>query len=143
MRFSVKTEYGLKVLVDLALLEPGASVAAGEIARREGIPQRFLEQQVTSLRKAGLVQSRRGAGGGSRLARPAEKITVAEAIQALEGALIDVPSGGDASPSSQAIRELWQRAADELRSLLSTTTIADLAARKKQLEDERAPMFYI
>ncbi len=143
MRFSVRTEYGLKVLIELALLERGSSIAAGEIAAREGIPQRFLEQQVTVLRKAGLVESRRGAGGGSSLARPAASITVAEAIEALEGPIIDVPGGADSSAATQVIRELWRRAADELREVLASTTIADLAERKKQLEDERSPMFYI
>jgi len=143
VRFSTKTEYGLKVLIELALLEPGQSLPAGEIAVREGIPQRFLEQQVTALRKAGLVASRRGAGGGSSLARPAEEITVAEAVEALEGSLVQVPEATDRSASTQVIRGVWREVAGEVGRVLSETTIAALAERKKRLDEAREPMFYI
>lgn len=143
MKFSVKTEYGLRVLIDLAGLERGASVPARQIAARERIPQRFLEQQVTTLRKAGLVTSRRGVGGGCALARPADAITVVEAVEVLEGPLIDVPGGDDSSSAARAVRELWANAGADLKQTLSATTIADLAARKNQLDESHSPMFYI
>ena len=143
MRFSVKTEYGLRVLIELATLENGVSIPARQIAARQHIPQRFLEQQVTALRKAGLVNSRRGAGGGCALARPADRITVAEAIEALEGPIIDVPGDRDSATETRVVRELWARAGADLKRMLSTTSVADLVARKKQLDESRSPMFYI
>lgn len=143
MRFSTKTEYGLRVLIELALLEPGASVPAKQIAASEHIPQRFLEQQVTALRKAGLVNSRRGSGGGCALARPPDRITVADAVEALEGPVVDVPVGVPDSVATRVVREIWTLAGRELRKTLADTTVAELAARKKQLEESRSPMFYI
>lgn len=143
MRFSVKTEYGLRVLIELAALEAGVSVPARLIAQRQKIPQRFLEQQVTTLRKAGLVNSRRGAGGGCMLARAASEITVAEAVEALEGPIVDVPAGKQASGALRAVRELWLHAGETLRDSLAETSVADLAARKKELDESASPMFYI
>lgn len=143
MRFSTRTEYGLRVLISLASLGPGVRIPAGQIAERERIPQRFLEQQVTLLRKAGLVNSRRGAGGGCSLARPADQITVADAVEALEGGLIDVPVSDGERGSTKAIRELWRRANDGVRDTLAGTTITRLAARATQLDESRTPMFYI
>lgn len=143
MRFSVKTEYGLRVLIELASLKEGVSIPAKQIAAKQQIPRRFLEQQVTTLRKAGLVNSRRGSGGGCALARRADKITVVEAVEALEGRLIDVPAPGEESNATRVVREMWVRAGDDLRRTLSETTIADLAGRKKQLDESTSPMFYI
>lgn len=131
------------MLIELAVLERGVSVPAKQVAARQHIPQRFLEQQVTALRKAGLVNSRRGTGGGCALARPADTITVAEAVEALEGPLIDVPDDIGSSSGKRVVREVWVRAGADLRRTLSTTTIADLAERKKHLDESRSPMFYI
>ena len=88
MRFSAKTRYGLLALMDMALHQEtggGARLTTKEIATHQGIPERFLEQQITVLKNAGLVISHRGAAGGCSLARRAEDITVLEVIEALEG----------------------------------------------------------
>ena len=85
MKFSVKTEYGLRAMIYLALRNGDGLIGAKEIAARQDIPERFLEQQITALKKAGLVISQRGSSGGCSLARRANEITVLEVIEALDG----------------------------------------------------------
>src|SRR5918996_2211727 len=86
-RVSQKTEYALRAMVELALRQEDGLVPAREIAERQGIPLRFLEQQLSTLHKAGLVESFRGAGGGCRLARPPGGIPGPDVVDALEGSL--------------------------------------------------------
>jgi len=107
MRVSAKTEYGLRVLIELAAQKDGMPIPARELAARQHVPARFLEQQITALRKAGLITSRRGAGGGCSLARPATRITVADAMAALEGHLVDAPERENVSSASRITTELW------------------------------------
>lgn len=86
MKLSTKGRYGLRALVDLAVHESDA-VSIQSIAERQGISESYLEQLVRLLKKAGLVTSVRGAGGGYRLARPASDISVGDVLRALEGNL--------------------------------------------------------
>ncbi len=117
MSFSTKTEYGLVALIELAEVYSGGGVLqAGEIARRQGIPERYLEQMLTSLRRSGLVHSLRGPRGGYQLARSPELITVAEVLACLEG------KAGGASPDGKR----------------STTAFLVLTALEQKLEQARA-----
>src|SRR5437870_3272724 len=84
MMFSTKAEYGIRVLVELASRDGDAPVPLAEIAEANGLPLAYLEHLVARLRKAGLVESRRGARGGYLLARGADDITMAEVVEALE-----------------------------------------------------------
>src|SRR5918912_1997882 len=90
MMFSTKAEYGIRVLVELASRSGDAPVPLAEIAEANTLPLAYLEHLVARLRKAGLVESRRGARGGYLLARPASEITMAEVIEALEGAIVPI-----------------------------------------------------
>src|SRR5882672_6830462 len=90
MMFSTKAEYGVRVLVELARRNGDAPVPLAEIAEANGLPLAYLEHLVARLRKAGLVQSRRGARGGYLLARPAAEITMAEVVEALEGSIAPI-----------------------------------------------------
>ena len=85
MYFSAKGEYGIMAVLDLALTNGAAPIQAKAIADRQGIPLRFLEQILSALRHAGLVESSRGAHGGYRLSKPAEDIRVGDVIQAVDG----------------------------------------------------------
>src|SRR5437773_744518 len=86
LKVSQKLEYAMRAMIELALRsDDPALVPAREIAARQQVPLRFLEQQLGALGKAGLVESFRGAGGGCRLARAASDITVAEIADAIEG----------------------------------------------------------
>src|SRR3954463_12998698 len=90
MMFSTKAEYGVRVLVELATRGSVSPVPLAEIAESNGLPLAYLEHLVARLRKAGLVESRRGARGGYLLARPADEITMAEVVEALEGSIAPI-----------------------------------------------------
>src|SRR3954454_7455881 len=90
MMFSTKAEYGVRVMVALARRDGEAPISLGEIAGDAGLPLASLEHLVARLRKAGLVDSRRGSRGGYLLARPAQEITMAEVVEALEGAIAPI-----------------------------------------------------
>lgn len=137
-RVSQRLDYALRALTAVAAQAPEATVAAGEIADRLGLPRRFVEQQMTALAKAGLVTSRRGARGGCALARPASTVTVAEVVEALEGTVLDVPAVSDS-----AVSAMWASAAAGLRDVLASVTLADLARRQRAIDSERAPMYHI
>src|SRR6201997_996249 len=85
MHNSVKGEYALQAILDLASQRAGEPIRIAEIAQRQKIPQKFLELILASLKQGGFVESRRGAEGGYLLARPAESLTVGEVVRFVEG----------------------------------------------------------
>src|SRR4051812_38449204 len=96
MRISAKADYAVRAVLELAAAGPGASLSAREISVAQEIPQNFLENILAELRRAGVVHTHRGPGGGSSLARPAADITVGEILLAIDGplaALRDLPPG--------------------------------------------------
>jgi len=138
MMFSTKTEYGVRVMVGLARHAGGAPVPLAEIAAHDGLPLAYLEHLVARLRKAGLVDSRRGSRGGYMLARAADEITMAEVVQALEGAIAPIECISEAADGSiVCAREsdpnhvcptklLWTRVRGAIVRTLRETTLADL-----------------
>src|SRR5271155_5059392 len=90
MMFSTKAEYGVRVMVELARRAGENPVPLAEIAAHDGLPLAYLEHLVARLRKAGLVDSRRGSRGGYLLARPPAEITMAEVVEALEGSIAPI-----------------------------------------------------
>ncbi len=148
MRFSARTRYGLLALMDMAMHQAAGSPArltTHEIAARQGIPERFLEQQITALKNAGLVTSHRGAHGGCGLARRAQEITVLQVIEALEGSPLELEriDGTDDDATGGAIREMWERAREALTEVFGTVTVASLARREAELRNDKAVMFYV
>lgn len=99
MLFSTKAEYGIRVLVELARHDEGVPISLTEIADHDHLPLSYLEHLVARLRRASLIESRRGAHGGYMLAKPAEEITMAEVVEALEGSVAQLeciaPHGTD------------------------------------------------
>ena len=138
MRVSQRLDYALRALVLLAEQPPDAWVAAGDLADRLQLPRRFVEQQVTALSRAGVVSCRRGASGGCALARPAEEITVAEIVTALNGEILDVPQ-----QAGLATAETWREASSVLGEYLNRVTLAQLAKRQRELDATSGPMSYI
>jgi Rrf2 family protein len=140
MMFSSKSEYGVRVMVELARHTSGGSVVSlAEIAERNEMPLAYLEHLVARLRKAGLVDSRRGARGGYLLARPAQEITMAEIIEALEGSIAPIecislgPDGtivcsreSGASEHVCPTKLLWTRVRSSIVRTLMETTLGDL-----------------
>src|SRR5512142_3532603 len=84
MNISVKGDYALQAILDLAMHQKGVPVKIADIARRQKIPQKFLELILSGLKQGGFVESRRGAEGGYRLARPADQITVGQVLKYVE-----------------------------------------------------------
>lgn len=150
MMFSTKAEYGVRVMVELARRASDVGDGGGgdvdpvvplaEIAEHDGMPLAYLEHLVARLRKAGLLDSRRGSRGGYMLARPANQITMAEVVEALEGAIAPIECiSQSADGSIVCSREsdsthvcptkvLWTRVRLAIVSTLQQTTLADLLA---------------
>ncbi|MBQ9062223.1 MAG: Rrf2 family transcriptional regulator [Eubacterium sp.] len=87
MKLTTRGRYGLRAMIDLAVHEQESAVSAQSIAERQDLSERYLEQLIRAMKKAGLVESIRGAGGGYRLARPADQISVGDILRALEGSI--------------------------------------------------------
>jgi Rrf2 family protein len=138
MRVSQRLDYALRGLVALAQRPVGTAVAAGDIADSLSLPRRFLEQQFTALAQAGVVECRRGAGGGCSLARSTEDISVADVVRALEGVALDVPR-----TSGTVVSEMWASVATTLDETLADITLAQLAQRQSELDASLAAVYYI
>ena len=138
MIFSTRSEYGVRVMVELARRGGDTPVALAEIAEHERLPLAYLEHLVARLRRAGLIESRRGAHGGYLLAREPEEITMAEVVEALEGAIapvecITAAPDGTLQCSLEAdarhvctTKVLWGRVRGAIVDTLEQTTLAEL-----------------
>ena len=138
MNISVKSEYALQAVFDLALQPPGEPVKIADIARRQEIPQKFLELILASLKQGGFVESRRGAEGGYKLARTADQITVGEVLRFVENAK---KAKRNAAPS--AFGEMWKRVDAAVSSILDKTTFAGLARHWKESQTKYVPNWEI
>ena len=120
---TTKSPYAVRALAELARRGQPTPVPIGEIARSRDIPVQFLEGLFATLRRSGILQSQRGVKGGYSFAKPPSEITVLEVVQLLEGEL-----GTDA----EANGAVWSEAVDAVKSVLSATTIAEVADREAQ-----------
>jgi Rrf2 family protein len=129
MRTTAKADYAVRAAVELAAA--GELVTAEHIAQAQGIPVNFLENILRDLRRGGIVDSRRGQQGGYTLARPAEELSVADVIRAVEGPLANVrgqpPEDLEYGGSSAKLRDVWVALRASVRSVLERVTLADLA----------------
>lgn len=144
MMFSTKAEYGVRVMIELARRGGDEPVSLAEIAEHDQLPLAYLEHVVARLRKADLVLSRRGARGGYLLSRPAEEITMAEVVSALEGSIAPIEcisEGADGalvcSRESDAshicpTKLLWTRVRGAIVRTLQETTLSDLIPAEKR-----------
>ena len=133
MRVSAKTDYALRAAVELAAAHGDGTPVKGErLATTQSIPLRFLENILLQLRHAGIVESRRGADGGYKLARPPEDITLADVIRAIDGPLAGVsgqrPETLDFKGTSEPLRDVWIAVRASLRGVLEGVTLADVAS---------------
>ncbi len=128
MPITRRSEYGLRAMGLLGEQLPDERLSASEIARREQIPVKYLEQILANLRQAGLVESRAGARGGYRLARPARQITIGEVVRAVDGPLDPAPADGPPAEGDPGERlwPLWRRLAQSMREVLDGTTLDQL-----------------
>jgi Rrf2 family protein len=128
MNISVKADYALHAIFDLATQPPGQPVKIADIAQRQHIPQKFLELILASLKQGGFVESRRGAEGGYKLARPADEITIGEVLRFVE------QSKATHAGSTDAFTDLWNKVNGAIDSILDTTSFAELARRWKDAQ---------
>jgi Rrf2 family transcriptional regulator, cysteine metabolism repressor len=136
MMFSTKAEYGVRVMAHLAKRDGEPPISLGTIADAEGLPLAYLEHLVQRLRKAGLVESHRGAHGGYTLARAADEITMADVVRALEGDIAPIECiTADADGVLTCAREgaqpcptklLWTRVQGSIVRTLNDMTLDDL-----------------
>lgn len=132
MRISAKADYAVRAAAELAASEHGATRTAEELATAQHIPRKFLEAILTALRSAGLVVSQRGLGGGYRLAHDASEVSVADVVRAVDGPLVFVrgerPSELDYQGAAAGLLHVWVALRANVRSVLESVTLADLAA---------------
>jgi Rrf2 family protein len=130
MRISAKSDYAVRAAVELAA---GDGMVKGDtIAQAQDIPLRFLENILGDLRHAGIVRSQRGADGGYALARPADQVTVADIIRAVDGPLASVrgerPERVSYQGAAEPLAQVWIAVRANLRAVVEHVTLADLAA---------------
>ena len=135
MRITAKADYAVRAAAELAAVEDsGLPVKGEQLARSQSIPQNFLENILTELRRAGIVRTRRGAEGGYQLARPAAEITVADVLRAVEGPLAAVqgtrPDQLSYEGAASSLPDVWVALRASLRSVLEHVTLADIASGK-------------
>ena len=137
MKISTKGRYALRLLVDLADYNTGENISLKDIAARQEISFKYLEQIITMLNRAGLVRSVRGPQGGYRLAKRPEEYTVGEILRLTEGSLapvscLDEEENNCPRKEECATIELWQELYQAILGVVDHTTLADLVENKKR-----------
>jgi Rrf2 family cysteine metabolism transcriptional repressor len=141
MNISVKGEYALHAMFDLAVQKPGEPIKIADIARRQKIPQKFLELILAGLKQGGFVESRRGAEGGYLLARPPDAITVGEVVRFMEGVKAKKPAQKHAPADPFA--ETWRRVDQAISGILDQTTLAELVRNWRDKQTKFVPNWEI
>jgi Rrf2 family protein len=139
MNISVKSEYALRALFDLSaqqLAQNGAPqpVKIADIAKRQKIPQKFLELILAGLKQSGFVDSRRGAEGGYLLARPPDSITIGQVLRSMEN--LKTPARGDAA---DPFADIWSRVEAAVSEVLDQTTFSELARQWQEKNTSYVP----
>ncbi len=147
MKISAKGEYAIKAMLDLSMHESNVLVSIQEIASRQSIPQRYLEQVLLQLKRVGLLTSKRGAAGGYHLTRQPADITVGEVLRAVEGAVAPFevarsPRRGAADHGTD-LAELWEDLSKAVSQVIDRMTFGDLAARAAERRSAARPMYHI
>ena len=134
MRVSAKSDYALRALIEMAGRADGPPVSAEELGRLQEIPHGFLQAILADLRRAGVVVSQRGQSGGWRLGRPAEEVSVADVIRAVDGPLVSVyglrPESVTYNEKADVLQHVWIAARHSLRDVFEQVTIGHLASGK-------------
>ncbi|MGH7325242.1 MAG: RrF2 family transcriptional regulator [Candidatus Rokuibacteriota bacterium] len=145
MRISARGEYAIKAVLDMALHEGRGLIPIQEIAGRQRIPQRYLEQVLLALKRDGLLTSKRGAAGGYHLARSPEDITVGAVLRAVEGAGAPFEGGARdrAGRDGHDLGELWDEIAGAVSRVVDRMTFGELAARARARLSVARPMYHI
>jgi Rrf2 family protein len=136
MRISTKGDYGVRALIELAHHFGNGTVQSAQIAARQRIPEPYLDQLLTTLRKAGFIRSVRGPQGGHALVRRPEEIRLSEVISSLEGSLSPVAHLHDEGHQCRAAHEVWHTVEEATKEILDGVSIRDLATRELEYNRE-------
>jgi len=154
LKLQAKTRYGVRAVFDLAFHNANGATQAKDIARREGIPLRYLEQIFQDLKRAGIVDSRRGPRGGYTLKRPPEQIRLGEVVRALQGPLDDIFAPEDEEGKKKqrvgggaqiVTASLWRELANHVSGWFDQVSVGDLVRRGLELgvpRGEKKPHMY-
>lgn len=145
---SSRCDYALRALLELAKRHGAGPVRIVDVAEAQSVPVRFLEAILADLRRAGVVESRRGVKGGYWMGRPPESLTVAEVIRAVDGDFVGVPSEegtrtNGRAPGSLAFRGMWKQAARALAGVYEQTTFQALVEEDRRRCAQTGPDFAI
>lgn len=141
MTFSAKTQYALVSLMELAAVYgQGGVLQVGEIAQRQSIPDRYLEQMLTALRRGQILRSQRGPKGGYQLARPPSQVKLSEVVSSLEGN--PAPSGtARQTPEFQVLANLEDQLERARQQVLQQTSLQDLLEQRNSLAQSQIMYF--
>lgn len=147
MKLSTRARYGTRAMAELASAYPEPAVSVKDIADRQHISAKYLEQIMTGLRTAGLVKAERGMHGGYALTKPPRDITVQDVLEAIEGPIapvdcVDHPETCELEGVCP-IRDTWVEMAESVGRVLKGTTLQDLAERQERKTEPAEPMYYI
>ena len=126
MRVSNRLNYAVRALLELGLHTGEGPIPARDIARRQNIPDAFVHQVLGSLAKSGFIRTTRGPGGGHTLARSAERISLLDVFESIEGTSDAAPSGAD------VVNQLWHELNESQRAFLGGRTLAGLVAQQRE-----------
>lgn len=140
MKISTKGRYAVRVMLDLALNNTGECIKVKDIAARQELSEKYLEQIIAVLNKAGYVTSVRGAQGGYRLAKKPEDYTVGMILRLTEGSMAPVSCLEDGAPVCERCDtcetlEVWKELYDAVNHVIDNVTIADLVERRRERMD--------
>lgn len=142
MALSAKVQYGIVALIELAAIHgQGGVLQVAEIAQRQSIPDRYLEQMLTSLRRARILRSIRGPRGGYQLARPPAEVTIQEVVAALEGETLSRSTTERSTPEFDVLASLEDRLESARSTILGGTTLQDLLDQRDQLVQAQVMYF--
>ena len=144
MKLTTKGRYGLRAAIDLAMYAKQEPVSLSDVAERQGISISYLEQLVAKLKKAGIVQSTRGAQGGYTLAKEPEKISVGEILRALEGSLspvdcsaVDGEGETECSASNFCVTKyVWKRISDSINDTVNGIFLSELLEESEKVKSD-------
>jgi Rrf2 family protein len=147
MKISTKIRYGARAMLDLASHYGEGPIELKEIAKRENISLKYLEQVINPLRAAGLVKSIRGSKGGYSLAKPPSEICLYDVVEILEGPLNLLECLNDAKACQRVqfcvTRDIWKEVSEAISKIFYAVTLEDMVNRKKEKEGLNPPMYQI
>jgi len=147
MKISTKIRYGARAMLELACHYGEGPVELKEIAKKENISLKYLEQVINPLRASGLVKSIRGSKGGYALAKPPSEICLYDVVETLEGPLNLLECLRDAKTCQKiptcVTRDIWKEVSEAISKIFYSVTLEDMVNRKKEKEGRNPPMYQI